>query len=42
MIKKSTYISPECEYDLFRDASLLCASADLEPLVEDTETIDWV
>ena len=42
MKRLNSYIPPECDNDLYNAASLLCASADLESLVEDTDTIDWV
>ena len=46
MVTKHTYVLPDCEYDLFREDSVLCNSggvgAELEDLSGDPDTIEWV
>ena len=45
MTTKHVYSSPECDYGLFRDYSILCDSTDygteLDDLVDNTENIEW-
>lgn len=42
MKTKPFYTSPECEWELCKELEIICTSGNLDDLVDDTDTIEFV